>query len=88
MTTRREMIMIKYEELKMNISKVTEKGTFLPDSNEIDLADYLFMVSYQFMNVVNDSEYEETIHKLMENNDCVLSEEEFKDGKQRILSSV
>ena len=78
MLTRREIITNKYEVLKQKISEITSKGEFLPECDDIDLADYLFMISYKFLNIHTDSQYIVTIENLMESNDCVLSDKEFK----------
>ena len=78
MATRRELILQKYKELKEEISLITEKGEILPSADDIDLADYLFMISYQFMNVTSDAEYISTIRGLMEHNDYSLAEDEFQ----------
>ena len=78
MTTRRNLILCKYNELKEQISDITIQGRFLPNSDDIDLADYLFLISYQFMNVNTDMEYIVTVRSLLVNNACEISEDEFE----------
>ena len=76
-TTRRIIIIEKYSILKDCVNKITEKSHFLPDKNDIDLADFLFLLSYQFMNVKTDDQFTVKIQELLKSYSIELDENEF-----------
>ena len=76
-TTRRIIIIQQYSILKESVNKITPKSHFLPDKDDIDLADFLFLLSYQFMNVKSNEKYAVKIRELLESYSIELDEKEF-----------
>ena len=77
-TTRRIIISDQYALLKEGVNKITEKSHFLPDKDDIDLADFLFMLSYQFLNVKSDEQFTVKIQELLESYSIELDKNEFQ----------
>ena len=47
----------------------------LPNQDDIDVTDMVFIITYQFTNINTESQYESKIKEMIQSNDLVLSSE-------------
>lgn len=47
----------------------------LPNLDDIDVTDMVFIITYQFTNINTESQYESKIKEMIQSNDLVLSSE-------------
>ena len=82
--TRKEVLTIKYEELKSKLQLYVNKDMF-PSLNDFDIIDVISFIKLYFP---RDSDYNQTIKGLMEQNEIVLKENDFWIVSSLIIAIV
>ena len=60
MTTRKDLIVQEYCILEKELLKFLDCD-ILPDINDVEVCDLVFIITYQFMGIENDEEYEKKL---------------------------
>ena len=60
MTTRKDLIVQEYCILEKELLKFLDCD-ILPDINDVEVCDLVFIITYQFMCIENDEEYEKKL---------------------------
>ena len=87
MTTRKDIIVQKYCILERELLKFLDCD-ILPDINDVEVCDLVFMITYQFMGIENDEEYEKKIVEMIKSNDLKVNKEDLKHIVPLISSFV
>lgn len=74
MTTRKELIVEKYCILEKSLLKYIDVD-ILPNLEEIDVSDMVFIITYQFTNITTESQYANKINEMIQSNGLVISPE-------------
>lgn len=74
MTTRKNLIIEKYCILEKSLLKYIDVD-ILPNLDEIDVTDMVFIINYQFMNITTESQYANKINEMIQSNGLVINEE-------------
>ena len=87
MTTRKDIIIEKYCILEKELMKFLDRD-ILPDLDEMDVCDLVFIITYQFMGIEKEEEYEKKIVELMTSNNVEVNKDNLKHIVPLISSFV
>ena len=87
MTTRKELIVEKYCILEKELLKFIDQD-ILPDIEDIDICDIVFIITYQFMGIETEKDYEKKIVEMIKLNDLEVSKENLNSIVPLISSFV
>ena len=87
MTTRKDIIIEKYCILEKELMKFLDRD-ILPDLDEMDVCDLVFIITYQFMGVEKEEEYEKKIVELITSHDLEVNKDNLKHIVPLISSFV
>ena len=87
MTTRKDTIIEKYCILEKELMKFLDRD-ILPDLDEMDVCDLVFIITYQFMGVETVEDYEKKIVELMISNNVEVNKDNLKNIVPLISSFV
>ena len=79
MTRRKDLIIEKYCILEKSLLKDIDVD-ILPNLDEIDLTDMVFIINYQFMNITTESQYANKINEMIVINGLVINSYEQSNG--------
>ena len=87
MTTRKDIIIEKYCILEKELTKFLDRD-ILPDLDEMDVCDLVFFITYQFMGVEKEEDYEKKIVELITSHDLEVNKDNLKHIVPLISSFV
>ena len=87
MATRKDIIIEKYCILEKELLKFLDRD-ILPDLDEMDVCDLVFIITYQFMGVEKEEEYEKKIVELITSHDLEVNKDNLKHIVPLISSFV
>ena len=76
MTTRMQLIVLRYTELEVELKKHID-GSLLPSLEDIDVADLVYYTTITFFGVDSETQYHSKIKELIESNAITVSEKQF-----------
>ena len=65
MTTRKELFIIKYTELYINLTKIIKNNDFFPNIKDVDFLDLIFLLNFTFKDTTNEN-FKKTIDYLLD----------------------
>ena len=87
MTTRKELIIEKYCILEKQLLNFLD-ADILPDIDDVDICDIVFIITFQFLGIETEEQYEKKITEMIKSNNLEVSKENLKSVVPLISSFV
>ena len=77
MSTRKELIIEKYCILEKQLLDFLD-ADILPDIDDVDICDIVFIITFQFLGIETEEQYEKKINEMIKSNNLEVSKENLK----------
>ena len=87
MSTRKELIIEKYCILEKQLLDFLD-ADILPDIDDVDICDIVFIITFQFLGIETEEQYERKITEMIKSNNLEISKEKISSVVPLISSFV
>ena len=87
MSTRKELIIEKYCILEKQLLDFLD-ADILPDIDDVDICDIVFIITFQFLGIETEEQYEKKITEMIKSNNLEISKEKISSVVPLISSFV
>ena len=87
MSTRKELIIEKYCILEKQLLDFLD-ADILPDIDDVDICDIVFIITFQFLGIETEEQYEKKITEMIKSNNLEISKEKLSSVVPLISSFV
>ena len=87
MSTRKELIIEKYCILEKQLLDFLD-ADILPDIDDVDICDIVFIITFQFLGIETEEQYERKITEMIKSNNLEISKEKLSSVVPLISSFV